>query len=73
MRTTLSIDDDIFAAAKSMALLKNIALGTALSELARAGLNQRTSYPEGDLPTFSVSEKAPVFGLREVQAAEDDL
>ena len=73
MRTTLSIDDDIFAAAKNLASLKSIAIGAALSELARAGLNQRISYSDLDLPAFSVSEKAPAFGLNEVQAAEDEL
>jgi len=74
MRTTLSIDDDIFAAAKNLAALKSVAIGTALSELARAGLYQRVP-PSSDpgLPVFRVSEKAPVFGFREVQSGEDEI
>ncbi|MFO7534651.1 MAG: type II toxin-antitoxin system VapB family antitoxin, partial [Kiritimatiellia bacterium] len=35
MRTTLSIDDDLLAAARSLARAKSQSLGQALSELAR--------------------------------------
>jgi len=74
MRTTLTVGDDIFAAAKNLATLKNVAIGTALSELARAGLHQRmTPSTDQGLPVFRVSERAPVFGFREVQSGEDEI
>ncbi len=38
MRTTLEIDDDVLAAAKQLARLKNQGIGRAVSDLARRGL-----------------------------------
>jgi len=74
MRTTLTIEDDIYAIAKSMAAVKNIAVGTALSELARRGLERSGNNSlESDFPSFSVSEKAIPFGLQEVKTSEDEL
>lgn len=72
MRTTLTIADDIYRSARSLAMLKGIAIGTALSELARRGLER--NYPaesSHEPPVFTVSEKAPSFGLEEVREAED--
>lgn len=73
MRTTVNLDDDIFLAARNLAALHRVALGTALSELARAGLRQRVTYPDDGLPAFQVTEKAPTFGLEEVRASEDEI
>ena len=38
MRTTVTIDDDVLAAARALAARKRISLGSALSELVRRGL-----------------------------------
>ena len=38
MRTTLSIDDDVFAHARASATRENISLGEAVSRLARRGI-----------------------------------
>lgn len=38
MRTTLEIDDDVMQAAREIARVRNLAIGTAISELARRGL-----------------------------------
>lgn len=38
MRTTLEIDDDVMQAAREIARVRNQAIGTAISELARRGL-----------------------------------
>ena len=38
MRTTVSIDDDVLAVARALAERKGSSLGSALSELARRGL-----------------------------------
>jgi hypothetical protein len=73
MRTTLTIDDDIFAIARNLAAAKHLSIGAALSELARRGLNQTHCYDaDSDLPHFQVSENAPVFGLAQVKSVEDE-
>ena len=63
MRTTLSIDPDVFAAAKAIAESSGKSIGRVLSELARRGLRPRrapTSKTRG-LPTFEVSSDAPMI------------
>jgi Arc/MetJ family transcription regulator len=45
MRTTLSIDDDVLAAAKHRAEREHMTVGQALSELVRAGLARDTNVP----------------------------
>jgi hypothetical protein len=39
MRTTLSLDDDVFREAKAYAESRDVALGKAVSELVRRGLH----------------------------------
>jgi hypothetical protein len=39
MRTTLSLDDDVFKVVKTYAENRSLAMGKALSELVRRGLN----------------------------------
>jgi hypothetical protein len=39
MRTTLSLDDDVFQLVKTYAENRSLAMGKALSELVRRGLN----------------------------------
>ena len=41
MRTTLAIDDDILAVARSMADSRRTSLGVVITELARSGLKPR--------------------------------
>lgn len=73
MRTTVTIDDDIYSVARQIAVLKHLSVGSALSELARRGLERSSrSQTDGDFPTFAVSQKATPFGLDEVAAAEDE-
>lgn len=40
MRTTLSIDDDVLEAARTLAEARHISLGAALSTLARRGMKE---------------------------------
>jgi hypothetical protein len=42
MRTTVAIDDDVFAVARSHAQREHITLGQALSRLAREGIRARS-------------------------------
>lgn len=44
MRTTLTIDDDVLAAAKQFADARGITLGEAVSQLARATLTERQRH-----------------------------
>ena len=43
MRTTLSIDDDVLAAAKAMASLQHKSVGEVISELSRQALKPATT------------------------------
>lgn len=44
MRTTLSIDDDVLAAAKQFADSRGLTVGEAISQLARATLTERRRH-----------------------------
>lgn len=45
MRTTLSLDDDVLAAARALAEQRRVPLGAVVSELARKGLRPATAAP----------------------------
>ncbi|MEV8135448.1 hypothetical protein [Microbacterium aurantiacum] len=74
MRTTLTIDDDVLAAAKQFADVRGITLGEAISQLARATLTERRRFGTRNgvvlLPTQAGSASA---GLDDVNALRDDL
>jgi hypothetical protein len=76
MRTTLTIDDDLLAAARSLARAKSVSLGKAISELARQGLNAtprvRRNKRRSGFPVFSVPEGAHLITLEDVRRAEDE-
>ncbi len=46
MRTTLAIDDDVFAAARELADFQRKSIGEVISALARAALTPRPSFDE---------------------------
>lgn len=73
MRTTLSLDDDIVRAAKSLAREQGRSLGEVISDLARRGLEPpRELRYEGDFPVFEVKEgAAPLTPEMVARAAED--
>jgi hypothetical protein len=74
MRTTVSLDDDVFRKAKAYAASRNVSLGKALSELVRKGLRAplRTRMVNGftvvDLPPNS-----PAITTEHVLKLEDEL
>jgi hypothetical protein len=76
MRTTLTIDNDLLAAARSLARAQSVPLGKALSDLARRGLNATTRVRTGlrgsDFPVFSVPRNAHPLTHEDVQRAEDE-
>ena len=76
MRTTLTIDDDLIAAARSLAQAKSESLGKAISDLARRGLTatprfRRNPHVSG-FPVFSVPTGARPITLEDVRRAEDE-
>ena len=63
MRTTVTLDDDVFQAASSLAKASGKRLGQVLSELVRRALkgDARGFARKGGLPVFRVSEDAAVI------------
>jgi hypothetical protein len=62
MRTTVTLDDDVFEAARAQAQASGKNLGEVLSLLARRGL--RASTPgtrQGGLPVFKVQPDADII------------
>ena len=76
MRTTLTIDNDMLAAARSLARARSISVGQALSELARRGLTAttrvRTSRAGSSFPVFTVPRNARPITIDDIQKAEDE-
>jgi hypothetical protein len=73
MRTTVAIDDDIFAAAKELANTRGMSLGAALSDLARRGLRGSVAKTtHGNFPTFDVTAKTKPMTNEMVERALDD-
>ncbi|MEZ5534624.1 MAG: hypothetical protein R3F02_03270 [Thiolinea sp.] len=73
MRTTLTIDDDIFAAARYIAQQKKLAVGVVLSDLARRGLQKTPELGQrNNFPVFRVSEHAAPITPEQVKMLDDD-
>ena len=74
MRTTLSIDEDVLQAARSLAAAQQRSLGQVISELARRGLAPRADRidDEDGFPVFRVDPGAPVITPDMVNAALDE-
>ena len=62
MRTTITLDDDVFEAVRTQALASGMTLGKVLSELARRSLRAvpQTSRKRG-LPVFKVAADAAII------------
>ncbi|MCS6954114.1 MAG: hypothetical protein RMK57_15545 [Bryobacterales bacterium] len=70
MRTTLNLDDDVYALAKALAEARRISLGEAVSHLARRGaITQPPVSVEDGFPIFHVEPETPPFGPEDVDAA----
>lgn len=62
MRTTVTVDDDVFEAAKAQAEASGRKLGEVLSELARRGLRAAAASRDSrGLPVFRVRGDAAVI------------
>ena len=73
MRTTLTLDDDVYRAAKSLALARSTSIGAVISELARKAMEARVpTTTRGDFPVFTVRPDSRPITLEDVQRAQDD-
>jgi hypothetical protein len=76
MRTTLIIDDDMLAVAKSLADARSVTVGKALSDLARKGLASAPPLdrnPISGFPVFRVPANAKPITLEDVKRLEDEV
>lgn len=73
MRTTLTIDDDLLAAARALARSESRSVGEVMSDLARRGLREnRSARRAGGFPVFSVARGARPITLDDVKKIEDE-
>ncbi len=76
MRTTLTIDDELLAAARSLARDKSESLGKTVCDLIRRGINATLRVNKADrisgFPVFSVPKDAHPITLTDVRRAEDE-
>lgn len=74
MRTTLTIDDDVLAAAKQFADTRGITLGEAISQLARATLTERRRFgTRNGILLLPAPPDAGAGTLEHVNELRDDL
>jgi hypothetical protein len=73
MRTTLTLPDDVFAAAKSLAAQRRMSLGDALAELVRRGFRQGPAIDlSKDFPCFATREGAEPISLERTLELEEE-
>jgi hypothetical protein len=73
MRTTLTLDDDLFRAARTLAAERGASIGAIVSDLALKGL--RTARPaavRGGFPVFAVGAGATPITIEDVKRADDE-
>jgi len=75
MRTTLSIDDDVLAAAKSLAAMQRKTVGEVISELARNALrpNVQKAKARNGVPLLPVRAGAAAVTPELVNQLRDEL
>lgn len=75
MRTTLSIDDDVLAAARAMATLQGKSLGEVITSLAREALTPEdlTVETRNGIPLLPLRPDARPVTLEMVNALRDEL
>jgi hypothetical protein len=73
MRTTVNIEDDLLAAAKSLARARSQTLGQVISELIRKGLHtSRSTSTRSGFPVFDVPAGAHPITLEDTKQLEDE-
>ena len=73
MRTTLTLDDDIFDMAARQAKLRGVSLGKTVSDLVRRGLNAPTpSQNKGGVVVFQLPADSPQVTTEDVRRIESE-
>jgi hypothetical protein len=75
VRTTVSLDEDVYEAAMHLSQVSGDRLGKVLSQLARRGLTQEAAPArkgKSRFPVFSVSPGAPVIPASRIQRVLDE-
>jgi hypothetical protein len=73
MRTTLSIETDVFIAARKLAEARSQSIGKVVSELMRRGLEaDPPAKSKSGFPVFKVSRGATPLTLADVKRDEDE-
>jgi hypothetical protein len=73
MRTTLTLDDDVYRAAASLSASEGTTIGKVLSGLARRALAPTPRIREEDgFPVFDVPANAPLITMEMVREAVED-
>ena len=75
MRTTVTLDQDVYEVALHLARVSGRRLGKVLSELARRGLARETAPPTRSrrrFPTFEVPPNTPIIPASRVQDFLDE-
>jgi len=74
MRTTLNLDDDVLAAAKTYAESRSLGLGEAVSELVRRGMSAATpTRVVNGLVVFDLPAGSPKVTRETVNRLRDDF
>lgn len=74
MRTTLSLADDVYEAARTLAAASGRSLGEVVSDLARRALRPESPVGrKGEPPAFAVPASAPIIpGSRASEVVADE-
>ena len=74
MRTTLTLDDDVYQAALHLSRVSGRRIGKVVSQLVRRALSKPASSRGGGdrFPTFDVPPNAPVIPASRVQEVLDE-
>lgn len=73
MRTTVTLDDDVFNIVRYIAAQNKQALGAVLSDLVRKGLQKSPEYThKGLFPVFNVPSNASAITPEHLKLLEDE-
>ena len=73
MRTTLTLDDDVFELATQQARQRGLSVGKAVSDLVRKGLQaQARSRPKQGLVVFDLPADSPAVTMEFVRRLETE-
>ena len=74
MRTTMTIDDEVYEMAHTLAEARHISLGKALSDLARKGAqSEMPTYRKSGLILFDLPKDSPRVDMQQVKRLESEI